>query len=44
MSRKTTSLKIEEGVWKDFKIHCIEKGINISDYIENLIKKEVMKK
>jgi len=44
MSRKTTSLKIEESLWKKVKIHCIKKGIEISEYIENLIKKDLKKK
>jgi hypothetical protein len=35
--KKTTSLKIEEEVWKKVKIHCIKVGIDISDYMENLI-------
>ncbi len=38
MVRKTTSLKIEEELWKDVKIHCIQKGTDISDYLEQLIK------
>lgn len=41
MSRKTTSLKIEEDLWKDVKIHCIKQGKDISDYLETLIKKDL---
>lgn len=41
---KTTSFKIEECLWKDVKISCIQKGIDISDYIESLIKKDLGKK
>jgi len=41
MTRKTTSLKIEEGVWKDVKIHCIQIDKDISDYLEQLIKTDL---
>ncbi|MEI7718513.1 MAG: hypothetical protein WCI72_01490 [archaeon] len=43
MVRKTTSLKIEEELWKKFKIKCIIDGRDISEEIEDLIK-EVLKK
>ena len=43
MTRKTTSLKIEEEVWKKVKIHCIEIGKDISDYLETLLKRELDK-
>jgi hypothetical protein len=38
MVRKTTSLKVEEEVWKKFKVKCILDGRDISDEIEDLIK------
>lgn len=41
MTRKTTSLKIDEELWKKVKIHCIQKEIDISEYIENLVKKDL---
>ncbi|MEI6731383.1 MAG: hypothetical protein WCK90_01750 [archaeon] len=41
MVRKTTSLKVEEEIWKKVKIHCIEIGEDISDYLENLVKKDL---
>lgn len=44
MGRKTTSLKIEEMFWKKVKIHCIENNMDISDYIEDLIKKDLIAK
>lgn len=44
MTRKTTSLKIEENVWKDVKIHCIQIDKDISDYLEQLIKSDLKKK
>lgn len=44
MSRKTTSLKIDEQLWKEVKIHCIKNDIEISEYIEGLAKKDLKKK
>jgi hypothetical protein len=44
MVRKTTSLKIDETLWKEVKIHCIKEGVDISDYIETLVKKDLRKK
>ncbi|MCK5043749.1 hypothetical protein KAR52_01985 [Candidatus Pacearchaeota archaeon] len=44
MPRKTTSLKIDEYLWKKVKIKCITKGIEISEYIEELIKKSLKEK
>jgi len=41
MSRKTTSIKINEGIWKKVKIHCITEEMEISDYLESLIKKDL---
>lgn len=43
MSRKTTSLKIEEELWKKVKIRCILQGVDISDYLEEIIKKDLEK-
>ncbi len=40
MARKTTSLKIDEELWKKFKIKCIMDDQDISDAVEELIKKE----
>lgn len=43
MPKKTTSIKIEPEIWKKVKLHCVEKEIEISDYIESLIKKDLKK-
>ena len=39
--RKTTSLKIDSELWKEVKKTCIDKEIEISEYIESLIKKDL---
>jgi len=40
MVKKTQSFKVEERLWKDVKIHCIENDIEISKFLEeSLIKK-----
>lgn len=44
MVRKTTSLKVDEELWKKVKIECIKRDIDISELIENLLKKELKKK
>ena len=41
MVKKTTSLKVDEDFWKEVKIHCIKAGKDISEYIEELIKKDL---
>lgn len=42
--RKKTSLVIDEDLWQEVKIHCIKQKTDISDWIEDLIKKELKKK
>ena len=43
MQRKTTSIKVEEELWKEVKKHCIDLNKDISEYIEDLIKKDIKK-
>ena len=39
--RKTTSIKIIPKLWDDVKIHCIKLHIDISEWLEAMIKKEL---
>jgi hypothetical protein len=39
--RKTTSIKMDSELWKQVKKHCIDKEIDISEYLETLIKKDL---
>lgn len=41
--RKTTSIKVDPQLWKEVKKYCIDKGIDVSDFIEGLIRKELKK-
>lgn len=41
MDRKTTSIKIDPAVWKKVRMHCIEKDMDISEYLEALITKDL---
>lgn len=41
MVRKTTSIKIDSELWKEVKKHCIDKDIDISQHLENLLKKDL---
>ncbi len=44
MAKKKTSLVIDENLWQDVKIHCIKQKVEISEYLEQLIKKDLHKK
>jgi predicted DNA binding CopG/RHH family protein len=44
MVRKTTSIKVEEDLWKRVKIYCVTEGVDISDYLEEIINKDLKKK
>jgi len=41
MAKKTTSLKIDAELWKEVKKLCIDKEMDISAYIEALLKKDL---
>lgn len=43
MERKTTSLRIDYGVWKAARMYCLENDTDLSHYIEDLIKKDLKK-
>ena len=38
---KTTSIKINPDLWKEVKKYCIDKDMDISDMLENLLRKEL---
>lgn len=44
MVKKKTSLVIDDELWQDVKINCIKNKIDISDWLEQIIKKELKKK
>lgn len=41
MPRKTTSIKIDTALWKKVKIHCVQNDKDISDFLEELIRREL---
>ena len=41
MVRKTTSIKVDTELWKFVKKKCIDNDQEISEYIEELIKKDM---
>ena len=43
MDRETKSLKIDPKLWRDVKIHCAQEEIDISEYIEDLIIRDLKK-
>ena len=44
MAKKKTSLVIDDNLWQEVKINCIKNKIDISDWLEKIIKKELKKK
>ena len=44
MTRKTTSLKVDEELWKKVKIRCIEEDIEISKFTEEALKGRLKKR
>jgi hypothetical protein len=44
MERRTTSIKIDPDLWKRVRKYCIDKEMEVSDYIEGLIKADLDKK
>ncbi len=44
MARVTKSVKIDPNLWKEVKVYCAKKGMEISTYIEGLIKKNLKRK
>jgi hypothetical protein len=43
MVKRTSSIKIEETIWKEFKVKCIKDGRELSEYVESLLIKELKK-
>jgi len=41
MTRKTTSIKIDSDIWKKVRLYCIEKDTDISEYLEDLIRRDL---
>ncbi|MDE1828153.1 MAG: hypothetical protein KGH65_03275 [Candidatus Micrarchaeota archaeon] len=44
MERKTTSIKIDPELWKRVKKFCIDEEVDVSEYLEKLIKVDLDKK
>lgn len=41
MARKSTSIKVDEDLWKEFKKRAIDKDLDVSELLERLIRKEL---
>lgn len=41
MSRKTVSVKFDPVLWKKVKLHCVEKELEISQYLEDIVRKDL---
>ena len=44
MVRKATSIKFDIELWKEVKKKCIDLDMDISDYLENLVRKNLKTK
>jgi predicted CopG family antitoxin len=44
MSRITRTIKVDEDTWKNAKKLVIDENTNLSEFIENLLNKELKKK
>lgn len=44
MKRESISVKLDPELWKEAKHHCLDKDITYSEYLEDLIKKDLKKK
>lgn len=44
MVKKKTSIVIDEEVWLEFKLYCIKNKIDMSEYLEKLIKEGTLNK
>ena len=44
MERKTTSIKVNPNLWEEVKIFCIRQKVDISDWLEKIIKEGLKKK
>jgi hypothetical protein len=43
MERKTTSIKVNPELWEEVKINCIRQKIDISNWLEQIIKENLGK-
>ena len=44
MGKKTTSIRVDAELWKSVKKICIDDEQDISDYIDGLVRKDIMKR
>lgn len=44
MVKKKTSLVVDDELWQKVKINCIKNKVDISDWLEKIIRKELKKK
>ncbi|MCJ7505125.1 hypothetical protein MUP05_01445 [Candidatus Bathyarchaeota archaeon] len=41
MEKKTTSIKVNPDLWKDFKKYAIDQDRDLSDILEEMIRKKI---
>ena len=43
MAKMVTSIKVEDELWREAKIYCIQKGITLADLLEELLTEKLTK-
>jgi hypothetical protein len=41
VERKKTSINFDENLWKEVKKHCIDANLEVSEYLERLVRKDL---
>lgn len=39
--KETRSIRVSDEVWEAVRIHCIKEKLKVSDYFENLLRKDL---
>jgi hypothetical protein len=41
MAKMVTSIKVDDELWREAKIYCIQKGITLGDLLEQLLREKM---
>lgn len=41
VEKETRSVRLSDEAWEALRIHCIKKKLKVSEYMENLIRKDL---
>lgn len=43
MAKMVTSIKVDDELWREAKIYCIQKGITLGELLEQLLREKLTK-